>query len=41
MTSWLEYAIVFIIVAVAVYYVWTRVLFKKSSNCSSGCGKCG
>ena len=41
MSSWLEYAIVFIIVAVAVYYVWTRVLFKKSSSCSSGCGKCG
>ena len=41
MNSWLEYAIVFIIVATAIYYVWTRVLFKKSSGCKSGCGKCG
>jgi len=38
MNSFLEYAIVFLIIAVSVYYVWTRVLFKKSSKCSTGCG---
>ncbi|WP_366513646.1 FeoB-associated Cys-rich membrane protein [Psychrobacter sp.] len=44
MNSYIQYAIVFLIFAVALYYVWTRVLFKKpskASNCSTGCGKCG
>ncbi|WP_394211474.1 FeoB-associated Cys-rich membrane protein [Psychrobacter piscatorii] len=39
MNTWLEYLIVFIIVAISVYYVWTKIIFKKSRGCS-GCNKC-
>ncbi|WP_414706978.1 FeoB-associated Cys-rich membrane protein [Psychrobacter sp. UBA3962] len=41
MSHFVEYSVVFFIIALAVYYTWTRVLFKKSKSCSSGCGKCG
>lgn len=41
MSHFVEYGLVFIIIALALYYVWTRVLSKKSSSCASGCGKCG
>ena len=39
MSTFLEYLLVFIIVILSFYYVWTKVIFKKSKDCN-GCGKC-
>ena len=39
MSTFLEYLLVFTIVVLSFYYVWTKVIFKKSKDCN-GCGKC-
>ena len=39
MSETVQYIIVALIILVSLYYVWTRVLFKKKSKCS-GCDKC-